>query len=65
MSSDIGETCEQLIDVPSWFLVICLCFITALFTEITSNTATVTIFLPVLAAMVCDIIIGAYIDILL
>jgi sodium-dependent dicarboxylate transporter 2/3/5 len=37
--------------VPLWALVIVLCFITTVFTNIISNTATATIFLPILAEM--------------
>lgn len=38
--------------IPYWAIVIILCLLIATFTECTSNVATATLFLPVLASMV-------------
>ncbi len=41
---------------PVWVLVLVLCIITAVFTQVTSNVATATIFLPILAELVRTIL---------
>lgn len=38
--------------IPPWAIAIILCLLIATFTECTSNVATATLFLPVLASMV-------------
>lgn len=38
--------------IPPWGIAIILCLLIATFTECTSNVATATLFLPVLASMV-------------
>lgn len=52
LSSDISDAFGEIGDIPLWVLVMVLCVITAGFTEITSNVATATIFLPILAELV-------------
>lgn len=39
-------------NIPPWAIAIILCLLIATFTECTSNVATATLFLPVLASMV-------------
>lgn len=39
-------------NIPPWGIAIILCLLIAVFTECTSNVATATLFLPVLASMV-------------
>lgn len=39
-------------NIPPWGIAIILCLLIATFTECTSNVATATLFLPVLASMV-------------
>jgi len=47
----IGNAFTHLGHVQPWCLVLILCVVTAVFTEVASNTATATIFLPVLAEL--------------
>lgn len=39
-------------NIPPWAIAVILCLLIATFTECTSNVATATLFLPVLASMV-------------
>ena len=55
LSYQIGEALKSFTSFPVWALVFILCLITAGITEFTSNVATATIFLPILAELVSDI----------
>lgn len=52
MSEIIGELFISFKAFPKWILVLILSTLTATFTEVTSNVATATIFLPILAELV-------------
>lgn len=52
MSRAIGESFVGFDNLPGWVFVLMLSFITAGITEVTSNSATATIFLPILAKLV-------------
>lgn len=43
--------------IPPWAIAIVVCLMIATFTECTSNVATATLFLPILASMVCILLI--------
>ncbi|KAK7156506.1 hypothetical protein R3I94_006539 [Phoxinus phoxinus] len=51
LSRWIGNQLTPLHSIPPWAIVIILCLVIAVFTECTSNVATATLFLPVLATM--------------
>ncbi|XP_063061120.1 Na(+)/citrate cotransporter [Engraulis encrasicolus] len=51
LSKLMGHTLTPLHTIPPWAIVIILCLLIAVFTECTSNVATATLFLPVLASM--------------
>ncbi|XP_055052612.2 Na(+)/citrate cotransporter [Misgurnus anguillicaudatus] len=51
LSRWIGNQLTPLHAIPPWAIVIILCLLIAVFTECTSNVATATLFLPVLASM--------------
>ncbi|XP_034025054.1 solute carrier family 13 member 5 [Thalassophryne amazonica] len=51
LSKWIGEQMTPLQSIPPWAIAIILCLLIAVFTECTSNVATATLFLPVLASM--------------
>ena len=57
LSTAIGGIFLHWQGIPMWALVMCLCLVTAAFTEITSNTATATIFLPILAELVNNVLL--------
>lgn len=42
-------------NIPAWAIAIIICLLIATFTECTSNVATATLFLPVLASMVSSL----------
>lgn len=42
-------------NIPPWAIAVILCLLIATFTECTSNVATATLFLPVLASMVSSL----------
>lgn len=42
-------------NIPPWAIAIIICLLIATFTECTSNVATATLFLPVLASMVSSL----------
>lgn len=48
----MGDQMTPLQNIPPWAIAIILCLLIATFTECTSNVATATLFLPVLASMV-------------
>lgn len=52
LSKWMGDQMTPLQNIPPWAIAIILCLIIAIFTECTSNVATATLFLPVLASMV-------------
>ncbi|CAL8362468.1 unnamed protein product [Merluccius merluccius] len=51
LSMWMGEQMTPLRTIPPWAIAIILCLLIATFTECTSNVATATLFLPVLASM--------------
>ncbi|XP_059931381.1 Na(+)/citrate cotransporter [Gadus macrocephalus] len=51
LSMWMGEQMSPLKTIPPWAIAIILCLLIATFTECTSNVATATLFLPVLASM--------------
>ncbi|KAI4889890.1 hypothetical protein NFI96_023914 [Prochilodus magdalenae] len=52
LSSWLGEQMSPLKAIPPWAIAIIICLMVATFTECTSNVATATLFLPILASMV-------------
>ncbi|MEE9338347.1 MAG: hypothetical protein V3U87_09725 [Methylococcaceae bacterium] len=46
----MGNTLSGLSALPLWALILSLCLFVTFLTEITSNTATATLLMPVLAA---------------
>ncbi|RWU11530.1 SLC13/DASS family transporter [Pseudidiomarina gelatinasegens] len=50
LSNIIGDALVGLGGLPTWLLVFCLAISVSLLTEVTSNTATATLLMPVLAA---------------
>uniref|UniRef100_A0A674ERC7 Solute carrier family 13 member 5 n=1 Tax=Salmo trutta TaxID=8032 RepID=A0A674ERC7_SALTR len=51
LSMWMGDQMTPLHTIPPWAIAIILCLLIAIFTECTSNVATATLFLPVLASM--------------
>ncbi|KAM9812834.1 solute carrier family 13 member 2-like [Syngnathus typhle] len=51
LSKWLGESLEPLQSIPPFAISILLCLMVAMFTECSSNTATTTLFLPILGAM--------------
>ncbi|XP_068173024.1 Na(+)/citrate cotransporter isoform X2 [Antennarius striatus] len=51
LSKWMGNQMTPLQNIPPWAIAIILCLLIATFTECTSNVATATLFLPVLASM--------------
>uniref|UniRef100_A0AAV2IYL4 Solute carrier family 13 member 2 n=1 Tax=Knipowitschia caucasica TaxID=637954 RepID=A0AAV2IYL4_KNICA len=51
LSAWLGDTLIPLQNIPPFAISILLCLLVALFTECSSNTATTTLFLPILASM--------------
>ncbi|XP_061683821.1 Na(+)/citrate cotransporter-like isoform X3 [Syngnathoides biaculeatus] len=51
LSRWMGDQMSPLQSVPPWAIAVILCLLIATFTECTSNVATATLFLPVLASM--------------
>ncbi|XP_061537355.1 solute carrier family 13 member 2-like isoform X3 [Phycodurus eques] len=51
LSTWLGETLIPLQSIPPFAISILLCLMVAMFTECSSNTATTTLFLPILGAM--------------
>lgn len=52
LSRWLGAQMTPLHSVPAWAIAIIVCLLIATFTECTSNVATATLFLPVLASLV-------------
>ncbi len=50
LSQWIGNSLEVLSDVPPIVLLLCICLVVTFLTEVTSNTATASLLLPILAA---------------
>ncbi|XP_060703888.1 Na(+)/citrate cotransporter-like isoform X2 [Hemiscyllium ocellatum] len=55
LSRWLGNQLLPLQTIPPWAIVVILCLTVAIFTECTSNVATATLFLPVLASMATTI----------
>ncbi|CAH1779566.1 unnamed protein product [Owenia fusiformis] len=51
LSQWLGDKMAVFAEVPAWAFVIIICTVIGLFTEITSNTATASIFIPILAQL--------------
>ncbi|XP_072320449.1 Na(+)/citrate cotransporter isoform X2 [Eucyclogobius newberryi] len=51
LSKWMGDQMSPLQTIPPWAIAVILCLLIATFTECTSNVATATLFLPVLASM--------------
>ncbi|XP_071756733.1 solute carrier family 13 member 2-like [Centroberyx gerrardi] len=51
LSTWLGESLAPLQSIPPFAISILLCLLVAMFTECSSNTATTTLFLPILASM--------------
>ncbi|KAG7321299.1 hypothetical protein KOW79_015714 [Hemibagrus wyckioides] len=51
LSRWLGEQMTPLQNIPPWAIAIIVCLMIATFTECTSNVATATLFLPILASM--------------
>ncbi|RMX39288.1 hypothetical protein pdam_00021688 [Pocillopora damicornis] len=51
LSEWVGAQLRQLDAIPSYAIVMCVCIMITTFTEFTSNVATATIFLPILASL--------------
>uniref|UniRef100_A0A4W3IV30 Solute carrier family 13 member 5 n=1 Tax=Callorhinchus milii TaxID=7868 RepID=A0A4W3IV30_CALMI len=51
LSTWLGSQLIPLQNIPPWAIVIVLCLLVATFTECASNTATTSLFLPILASM--------------
>ena len=52
LSEDVGKLFQDFSTLEPWILVLVLCLVTGILTNITSNTATATIFLPVVGSLV-------------
>jgi len=52
LSQVIGKVFVNFRHFPAWLLALLLSALTAAFTEVTSNVATATIFLPIIAELV-------------
>jgi len=50
LSQQIGESLQLIMEWPFWALVGALCLVVTFLTELTSNTATTTLLMPILAA---------------
>jgi len=51
LSSYIGHSLKGLSHLPSWCVVFTICMVVTFLTEVTSNTATASIFMPILAGL--------------
>ena len=52
----LGHQLANLYVIPPWAIVAIVCALITSFTEVTSNTATATIFLPILASLVSELL---------
>jgi len=50
LSATIGETLSGLGGLPGWSVTLCICLSVTFLTEVTSNTATTTLLMPILVA---------------
>lgn len=50
LSDAIGHQLAGLAQLPTWLMVLCICLSVTFLTEVTSNTATTTLLMPILAA---------------
>lgn len=57
----IGERLSFLCGIPVIFMILCICLFLTFLTEITSNTATTTMMMPVLGSMAVAICIHPYV----
>uniref|UniRef100_A0A673L8Y4 Solute carrier family 13 member 5-like n=1 Tax=Sinocyclocheilus rhinocerous TaxID=307959 RepID=A0A673L8Y4_9TELE len=57
LSKWLGDQMSPLHSIPPWAIAVVVCLMIATFTECTSNVATATLFLPILASMVCALLI--------
>ena len=55
LSKWVGSQLAHLNTIPDYAIVIIVCVMITTFTEVTSNTATATIFLPILASLVSSV----------
>jgi len=60
LSKWVGSQLANLDAIPSYAIVIIVCVMITTFTEVTSNTATATIFLPILASLGEEIHVHPY-----
>ncbi|XP_025068728.1 solute carrier family 13 member 5 isoform X2 [Alligator sinensis] len=51
LSRWLGQQMSPLSSVPAWAIAVILSFVTAVFTECTSNVATATLFMPIFASL--------------
>ena len=51
LSATIGDRLSVLENLPSFVMVAIICLLVAMITEITSNSATATVFMPIMAAL--------------
>ena len=57
LADHIAQELEALLDLPTWALILCMCLTVTFLTEVTSNTATASLLMPLLAsaAVVMDV----------
>ena len=63
LSTAIGEALTSFANFQPLILVLLVCIITAAITEVSSNTATATLFIPILAELVQSLFIFYYCNI--
>ena len=56
LSAVIGDMLISFQAMPAWALVLVLCLLTVALTTFTSNVATATIFMPILAELVSSVL---------
>jgi solute carrier family 13 (sodium-dependent dicarboxylate transporter), member 2/3/5 len=50
LSDNIADELKAFLDLPAWALVLCICLAVTFMTEVTSNSATASLLMPLLAA---------------
>jgi sodium-dependent dicarboxylate transporter 2/3/5 len=50
LADHIAQELEAFLDLPTWALILCMCLTVTFLTEVTSNTATASLLMPLLAA---------------
>ncbi|XP_066301843.1 solute carrier family 13 member 2-like [Branchiostoma lanceolatum] len=60
LSTSLAEQFTRLEGVPGWAICVLVCVFIALFTEVASNTASASIFLPILAKMAEALCVNPY-----